>query len=91
MCTVKIKIRRNGDLITEEVESFDTVWEAATWSTRQTTASFGDDLAKVRMRRTKESVTFDDNLDITKQHQESVYKTETGKIYRVEIDFYEES
>lgn len=87
---VKMKITRNGETIFDDVKEFDTAWEASTWCTRSTTDSFGDDLDKVRVRHTNETVFFNSELDIVEQHQKSDYTTSEGVGYIVTIGYFDE-
>ena len=88
---VKMKITRNGETIFDDVKEFDTAWEASMWCTRSTTDSFGDDLNKVRVRQTNETVIFNSELDVAEQHQRSDYTTSEGAGYIVMIEYFEES
>ena len=87
---VKMKITKNGKTIFDDVKRFDTAWEASMWCTRSTTDSFGDDLNKVRVRRTKETVMFDSELDVAEQYQRSDYTTSEGMEYIVIIGYFDE-
>lgn len=87
---VKMKIIRNGETIFADVKEFDTAWEASMWCTRSTTDSFGDDLNKVRVRHTNETVIFNSELDVVEQHQVSDYTTSEGIGYIVTIGYFDE-
>ena len=87
---VKMKITRNGETIFDDVESFDTAWEASMWCTRSTADSFGDDLNKVRVRHTSETVIFNSELDVVEQRQVSDYTTSEGVVYIVAIGYFDE-
>ena len=88
---VTMIIKKNGETIFKDVKQFDTAWEASMWCTRSTTDSFGDDLNKVRVRQTSETVMFDSDLDVAEQHQRSEYTTSEGVVYIVIIEYFEES
>lgn len=88
---VTMKITRNGETIFDEVKEFDTPWEANSWCTRNVANMFGDDLDKVRVRHTNETVRFDSKLDVVEQQQLSDYTTIEGVGYATMIDLFEES
>ena len=88
---VTMKITRNGEAIFGGIMKFDTEWEANTWCTSQITDLFGDDLDKVRVRQTNETVKFNSKLDVVEQHQKSDYTTTDGVDYMVMTELLEES
>lgn len=88
---IAMRITRNGETIFDEVKVFDTGWEANSWHTRSMANLFGDDLDKVRVRQTSETVRFNSELDVVEQKQRSDYTTSDGVEYTTTIELFEES